>query len=1287
MKRIAYVILILSVMLVVGCQENPVYVSAPLPPTELKIDDQTHQSLRLNWVDNSVAETGFLILRSSGENWENVGYARKNKTRWTDNNLEEFTAYYYRVFSVNGNASSSDFTLDSAYTLLMPPEHFLASLSTDPLQVKLTWLAHSLRDSGFVIERKSSIGDRFKEIVMENPDIREHIDTQSLLPGLTYRYRIATINDTVRSNYIYTSVLTPPGPPLAPTGLDLLPLEDNSARLVWTDESYNETGFEIESRKDGLEEWVLLGKPDRNTVEFIDRTVPPLVTLEYRIRSHNRNGYSDYSDVLTTQLAYFQINDGDESSSDRNVILNSNALYAQFIAVSNDSLSLHESPEWLSYSRSLRWTLSSGYGHKIVYARFIDHNSVSSPVYVDHISPLVAEIHSFVIAENLDSIQSNFVDVVLDAVNADSMQIGQDKHLADAEWITFRREFQVNLNDSSSVLGKSPGSNSHEITELFSPSRDEENYRLYARVRNNFGVPSDIVDGDLTVNIFGSLSINDGAEYTYSREVVLFFDAPAAESFAVANDSMKLISDPEWFPMRPSVDWLLQTGHRRKTVFVRYKNRSQAISTIYSASIIPAGINPSVILDGGSEFTLDREISVSARGDGNIDSIQILSSTDFSQSVWRTYQPEVPYILTTGNGEKSVYCRLRNDFGMTSNVVNAFIYTLEMSPSMILDNGAEYSSDRNVRVNIAATGKINQMLISNFADFHDAEWEIFRSDFSFVLSSGPGEKPVYLKIQNDFEIISEIITASLLPLPINPSITINDGANLTALRDIDLLLDASGDIDSMQLSFEEEFTNEEWVQYSVQKKIRLPEGKETNNVYCRFINDFLVISTTVVDSIQPASLSPSIIINNGDEFTRLNRLNLTLLCDNAIEMNWSSSDTFDPNGWIPYQRALGIEIDDVDRNWQIQIIFRHEFFSTIPVTDQIIYDTIAEINQFSWSAEREGVLFQNDEIVFTLTMNQDQIGIETGGRAEVTIGNEIEGVELEETEPGNYSGSYEIPEGILIEEENVNVNFIDRAGNIADAVAEDTITIHAENHDWDFNRTDNSHNILILNAALSGEVLETGDDIGVFTEEGTCFGMVTITNDGFPEGLNAWGDDPSTEEVDGFVTGDKMVFRFWDASQNFEYETGILRLPRGGLNYQIDGITVLNLHGTVDGDGSPLDWLYQRTADNHSILVREAFIGEEALHADDIIGLFTPEGLCVGTVELEDDNFPVGITAWADDPATEEIDGFRNGEEIMFRIWGSDQNIGMAAEAFEIEEGEGVYAIDGISILRLRTIE
>ncbi len=259
-----------------GCQDNPVLVEAPLPPTELKIENATHQSLQLRWKDNSVGESGFVILRNSDGKWENVGHAYKNRTRWTDKNLAEYTEYHYRVFSVKGNISSDEYALDSAFTLLKPPEDFASTLHTNPLRTTLSWTSSSVRNNGFLIERSSNIEDHYTQVALYSADNSVYLDTTGILPELLYRYRIASTFDSARSVFVYTAVITPRGPPLPPSNLSLQPVDEHSAILTWRDESHNEDGFDVETRKEGDEAWSLIGRPNRNTTEFIDRTVTPL---------------------------------------------------------------------------------------------------------------------------------------------------------------------------------------------------------------------------------------------------------------------------------------------------------------------------------------------------------------------------------------------------------------------------------------------------------------------------------------------------------------------------------------------------------------------------------------------------------------------------------------------------------------------------------------------------------------------------------------------------------------------------------------------------------------------------------------------------------------------------------------------------------------------------------------------------------------------------------------------------------------------------------------------------
>ncbi len=228
---------------------------------------------------------------------------------------------------------------------------------------------------------------------------------------------------------------------------------------------------------------------------------------------------------------------------------------------------------------------------------------------------------------------------------------------------------------------------------------------------------------------------------------------------------------------------------------------------------------------------------------------------------------------------------------------------------------------------------------------------------------------------------------------------------------------------------------------------------------------------------------------------------------------------------------------------------------------------------------------------------------------------------------------------------------------------------------------------MIQTAVIDGDELDVDDEIGVFTTDGLCAGGVAIDDDGFPTGFSAWGDDALTEdEVEGFQAGEQMTFRIWNAGMNIELEAEVHNIIEGGLRFQADGVTVLSLRASRDEYGRPRTWRFTRTDNTHTILIQTVTIDDEELGEGNSIGVFTPDGLCAGAVTLDEDGFPVSITAWGDDPNTEdEIEGFREDEQMTFRIWIADQYRELEAEVFDVREGELQFQVDGVTVLSLRS--
>jgi len=88
---------------------------------------------------------------------------------------------------------------------------------------------------------------------------------------------------------------------------------------------------------------------------------------------------------------------------------------------------------------------------------------------------------------------------------------------------------------------------------------------------------------------------------------------------------------------------------------------------------------------------------------------------------------------------------------------------------------------------------------------------------------------------------------------------------------------------------------------------------------------------------------------------------------------------------------------------------------------------------------------------------------------------------------------------------------------------------------------------------------------------------------------------------------------------------------------------------------------------------------DQTIQIGDEIGVFTPQGLCVGSGIWE--NKDLVISAWGDNDQSPSIDGIKAGELFSFRIWrkaaGSEQNI----TCLTYSQGNGKYSPDGISII------
>ena len=173
--------------------------------------------------------------------------------------------------------------------------------------IELKWTDRSDNETGFVIERQGpSFFTGFVTRATTAPDATTFTDSDNQ-PQTSFRYRVRAINTFGSSAYSNEAtggtLEAAPSTPAAPSGLAARDTSTAQLRidLNWTDNSVNESGFELERSINGGP-FDLLQSLGPETVSTADSSLQRNQRYAYRVRSVNGTGASAYSNVASVLL-------------------------------------------------------------------------------------------------------------------------------------------------------------------------------------------------------------------------------------------------------------------------------------------------------------------------------------------------------------------------------------------------------------------------------------------------------------------------------------------------------------------------------------------------------------------------------------------------------------------------------------------------------------------------------------------------------------------------------------------------------------------------------------------------------------------------------------------------------------------------------------------------------------------------------------------------------------------------------------------------------------------------
>ncbi|MCH6256115.1 fibronectin type III domain-containing protein [Puniceicoccaceae bacterium K14] len=299
--------------------------STPNAPTSLSATTVSSSQINLSWTDNSNIETGFEIDRKtgSGGTYSQIATPGANTTSFSNTGLSASTNYVYRVRATNSNGDSSNSNEASATTSSGGgggnndiTVRASGSEGTESVQLEIdgtvvaTWpVTTSFQD--FVYSTAALSGD-VKVIGTGLSGAGTAFIDYITADGVTYQGEDQTINtgvwqggscggtlsDTLHcGGHIDFGLITfgTASPPAAPSSLAANSISSSQIDLSWTDNSSDETGFEIDRKTGSGGTYSQIASLGANVSSYSDTGLSSSTNYFYRVRATNANGDSGNS--------------------------------------------------------------------------------------------------------------------------------------------------------------------------------------------------------------------------------------------------------------------------------------------------------------------------------------------------------------------------------------------------------------------------------------------------------------------------------------------------------------------------------------------------------------------------------------------------------------------------------------------------------------------------------------------------------------------------------------------------------------------------------------------------------------------------------------------------------------------------------------------------------------------------------------------------------------------------------------------------------------------------------
>jgi hypothetical protein len=271
-------------------------------PSNLTATGVSSSAVSLTWTDNSSDEIGFTFAFDTNAAFTSATYVwtgGANTTSYTHSGRSPATTYYYKI-KAEGNPDSSWTGVDSATTT---PSNLAASASSSS-QINVTWSGNAGNASivGYTVAKATTSSFAGATYHYVNGANATSFSSTGLAAGTTYFYKVKAegTSDAYDSPFTASvSAATSGAAPNPPSNLAATVVSSSRIDLTWTDNSTNETAFELKRATDSAFTQNVVWIGGIQGTSYSNTGLTASTTYYYKVRAKGTSQDSAYSSAVS----------------------------------------------------------------------------------------------------------------------------------------------------------------------------------------------------------------------------------------------------------------------------------------------------------------------------------------------------------------------------------------------------------------------------------------------------------------------------------------------------------------------------------------------------------------------------------------------------------------------------------------------------------------------------------------------------------------------------------------------------------------------------------------------------------------------------------------------------------------------------------------------------------------------------------------------------------------------------------------------------------------------------